>query len=116
MSKNKITGKVLVIQLGRNETQFVLTDNDSNVLYGDTVPTPAGAVEDGMIWNADAVQGMLKSALKAPELRGVRQAVFVLCTSQVISETITTPDLPAKKLEKLLEANMDMYFPVDVEE
>ncbi|MBQ2927877.1 MAG: hypothetical protein IJD98_04815 [Oscillospiraceae bacterium] len=116
MSKNKITGKVLVIQLGRNESQFVLTDNDSHVLYGDTVPTPAGAVEDGMIWNAEAVQGMLKSALRTPELRGVRQAVFVLCTSQVISETITTPDLPANKLAKLLEANMDMYFPVDVAE
>jgi len=113
MSKNKISGKVLAIQLGSKETQIVLMGNHADILHSVSLATPAGAVEDGMIWNEDAVRDMLKEALKEPEFKHVRQVVFSLCTSQVISDTITTPDLPAAKLAKLIEANADMYFPVD---
>lgn len=117
MSKSKITGKTLVVQLGRKETQIVLVGNDAQILHGITVETPAGSVEDGMIWNPDELRDMLKTALKeTPQFKGVRQVVFALCTSQVITETVTTPDMPLAKLEKLLQANMDMYFPVDTKE
>lgn len=113
MSKIKISGKKLAIQLGRSTTQILLVSG-AEILHGITLETPAGAVEDGMIRNQDAVREMLKTALKAPEFKGVRNAVFTLCTSQVITETVTTPDLPTAKLDKLLQANVDMYFPVDV--
>ena len=116
MSKCKITGKVLSIQLGREETQIVLMGNGSEILHSASVPTPEGAVEDGVIQNADAVRSMLRTALNVPEFKRVRQAVFSLCTSQVITETVTTPDLPAAKLEKLLQSNVDMYFPVDMQD
>ena len=114
MSKCKITGKVLAIQLGRQETQLAVIDKSGQILHGETVATPAGAVEDGVIRNVDAVRQMLKDTLKQPGFKGVRQTVFALSTSQVISETVSLPELPEAKLEKLLLANMDMYFPVDV--
>ena len=113
MSKCKITGKKLVIQLGRTDTQIVAM-NGSTILYGKTYETPVGAVEDGMIRNQDAVRELLKGAMKEPEFKGIRQVVFTLCTSQAISEVVATPDLPASRLEKLLQANVDMYFPVDM--
>ena len=116
MSKCKITGKTLGIRLGRDETQIVLTGKGAEVLYTLSLETPAGAVEDGMILNQDAVRTMLRDALKAPEFKRCRQAVFVLSTSQVVTETTTTPVLPEAKLEKLLQANMDMYFPMDMKE
>lgn len=113
MSKRKVTGKLLVIQLGREETQIALMGAGSGIAFSSIVPTPAGAVEDGMIRNVDAVRGMLKDALNVPEYKKVRKAVFTLSTSQVISETITTPNLTGKKLEKVIQANIDEYFPVD---
>ena len=113
MSKCKVTGKKLVIQLGRTDTQIVAM-NGSTILYGKTYETPMGAVEDGMIRNQEAVRELLKGAMKEPEFKGIRQVVFTLCTSQVISEVVATPDLPASRLEKLLNANVDMYFPVDM--
>ena len=113
MSKCKITGKKLVIQLGRTDIQIVAM-NGSTILYGKTYETPVGAVEDGMIRNQEAVRELLKGAMKEPEFKGIRQVVFTLCTSQVISEVVATPDLPASRLEKLLQANVDMYFPVDM--
>lgn len=116
MSKRKLSGKALAIQLGWYETHIVLVDKNAEIQYGISVPTPTGAVEDGMIRDEEAVRQMLKEALATPEFKRVRQAVFCLVTSQVITETATTPDLPAGKLEKLIEANMDMYFPVDVQD
>lgn len=116
MSKLKISGKVLSIQLGRDETQIVLMGKGAEVLHSVVLPTPEGAVEDGMIRNEEAVRNLLKTALKAQEFRRVNQAVFVLGSSQVITETVTTPDLNEAKLEKLLEANVDRYFPVDMKD
>lgn len=114
MSKKLINGKILAIQLGRNETQLALIGKNSEILHGITVPTPMGAVEDGMIHNQEAITELLQQAMQTPEFKGVRQVVFSLCTSQVIMETTTTPDLPKAKLEKLIQANADMYFPVDI--
>lgn len=114
MSKCKITGKVLVIQLGRDETRIALMSSASEILHRVTLPTPAGAVEDGVIQNADAVHELLAGALAMPEFKGARKAVFSLCTSQVVTEQVTTPQIPAAKLEKLLQANVDMYFPMDM--
>ena len=117
MSKTvKITGKVLAIQLGREETQLALLQNGSEVLYSTVLATPMDAVEDGLIQKPEAIQNMLKDALREPELKHVHKAVFVLCTSQAITEKVTTPDLPAGKLEKLILANADMYFPLDVQD
>ena len=116
MSKSKISGKLLSIQLSRSEMQIVLVDKGSEILHSVCVPVPSGAVEDGVIRNVEAVTETLKAAVKTPELKRVHQAVFTLCTTQVITETVTTPELTGKKLEKLLRANMDMYFPVDVQD
>lgn len=114
MSKRKISNSKLVIQLGRDEALFALCDKGGQVLHVIALPTPEGAVDDGMIRNADAVHELIQSALTTPEFQGVHNAVFSLCTSQVITETVTTPDISKSKLEKLIIANMDMYFPVDM--
>ena len=116
MSKCKITGKVLVVQLGRDETRLALMGSGSEILHRSTLPTPVGAVDDGMILNADTVRDLLHTALAAPEYHGVHKVVFSLCTSQVIIEKITTPDIPAAKLDKLIQSNVDMYFPMDMKD
>lgn len=112
MTKSKNTGKLLYVQLGRDETRLALQGGpDAPCL---TLQTPAGAVGDGVIQNVDAVRAMLKSALQQPEFKACRKVVFSLCTSQVITEVVS--DIPAnvtgKNLEKLLQANVDTYFPV----
>ncbi|MBQ9844419.1 MAG: pilus assembly protein PilM [Oscillospiraceae bacterium] len=111
-----ITGKVLSVQLGREETRLVLLNDGAQILHAASMATPAGAVEDGMIRNPDAIREMLKGVRKDPAFQKVRKVVFALCTSQVITEVVTIPDLPKAKLGKLLKANADMYFPVDTQD
>lgn len=114
MSKKKLSGKRLVIQFGRYMTQIVLVNAKGHIQHAATVSTPLGAVEDGMIQDMDALRDALKEALRTPEFKRTYEVVFALSTSQVISETVVVPDMPAARLEKLLEANVDMYFPVDM--
>lgn len=114
MNISKNTGKVLYVQLSRDETRLTLMGGPDAPCA--ILPTPAGAVGDGVIQNVDAVRTMLKNALQQTEFKSCRRVVFSLCTSQVITETVTTPVLPANRLEKLLQANVDMYFPVDMAE
>ena len=64
---NKITGKVLAIQLGREEIQLVLLGKANEILYATTLPTPAGAVEDGMIRNMEALRAQLKALHEAAD-------------------------------------------------
>lgn len=116
MSKSLISGKVLAIQLGREQSRIALVGANGDVLHSTVVPTPAGAVEDGAIRNQEAVRKMLKAATTAKEFKNTRKAVFVMAASQVITETVTVSNLLEQKLEKLLTANADMYFPVDMKE
>lgn len=116
MSKQKISGKALVIQLSNDQIRIAKTTLGAAMpqLQGTFVANlPQGAVIDGVIHDFDAVQSMLHAALDTPELRRVKRVLFVLCTTQVISETTTMPHVPLSRLDKVLDANMDMYFPVD---
>lgn len=110
------SGKALYAQLSRDEMRLVMLGNGKEIVASHTVPVPAGAVVDGNIQDTEMIQGLLKKAVRRPEFKACRKIVFSLCTSQVITETVTTPDLPAKRIEKILLANVDMYFPVDMKE
>lgn len=116
MDNKRRSGRALVIQLGKENIRAAKVNLGSaapQLQATSTAATPAGAVEDGVIRDQEALQGALKNILSAPEFRGVRRVVFSLCTTQVISERVTIPAVPERRLDKLLEANMDMYFPVD---
>lgn len=114
MNNKKISGKVLYVQLSRDETRIAMLGgaNPPSLI----VPTPAGAVGDGIIQNPEVIRSLIKNALAQPEFKGCRRVVFSLCTSQVITETVTIPNMPAKRMEKLLQTNVDEYFPVDMSE
>jgi len=117
MSK-KLSGKGLVIQLSSDKIRIAKTNLGAampQLQASFVADLPEGAVEDGVIHNLEAVSLTLQQALTDPELRRIKRAVFVLCTTQVIAEQTTMPQVAVSKLDKMLEANMDMYFPVDTQ-
>lgn len=119
MENKRRSGRALVIQLGKESIRIAKTSlgaSSGQFQAAVSVPTPEGAVEDGVIRAPEALREALRAALAAPELRRVRRAVFSLCTTQVISERVTIPAVPERRLGKLLESNMDLYFPVDTSE
>lgn len=116
MNKKKLSGRALVIELGRDKTRVAaMTLGSAMPALGKTavIDTPAGAVDDGAILGMEPLREALRDVLRDPEFKKIRRVVFSLCSTQVISASATLPEVPAKQLQKLLESNMDMYFPVD---
>lgn len=119
MRNCKLTGKALVVQISQEETRIALMKlgaSNRKILDSVVVPTPENEVEDGFIHNVKNMRSVLMDVRKMKNFMQTRKVVFSLCTSQVISETVAIPDVPQKQLERLLMANMDVYFPVDREE
>lgn len=111
-----LSGKSLVIQLTRDNIRIAAMQlGDKPQLFGCTeMDTPRDAVEDGVIRDIDALAKLIKDAVHQPGFEGIRRVVFALCTTQVISERVSVPAARGEKLEKILAANMDIYFPVEV--
>lgn len=113
MSNKRTSDPTLVIRLDRDETRIALISLPV-IQHCTILPTPNGAVEDGMILHPELLRECLQTALAAPEFKGVHRVIFSLCSSQVISETVSVPEAFKNKLGKMLRTNMDLYFPVDV--
>lgn len=120
MSKKKLSGKALVVQITREEiriAQMRLGLAKPEIQASVIIPTPVGAVEDGEIRNLTALKDAMRPALEDPVFRRTRRTVFVLCSSRVISETTRLPaKQKGKRLEQVLQANMDEYFPVQTDD
>ena len=112
----KLSGTALVIQLTRDHIRIAKMQLGSRaqILYCTKLDTPAGAVDDGSIVDMAALTESLNAALAAPEFKGIRRVVFALCTTQAISEKVSVPSVIGQRLDKVMNANMDIYFPVTV--
>lgn len=75
---------------------------------------PRGTVEDGVIYRPDAVREALARLLAEDAFKKLHRVVFSVCSTQVISEDVSVPLMGERKLARLLAANTDVYFPVDV--
>lgn len=117
MSNRKLSGKALVVQITSEEIRVARAALGAAAmqLQDQTVlPTPAGAVEGGELLEPEALREVLAPVLKQRPFRRCRKVVFVLCSTQVISESVTVPAVKKRqRLGQMLEANMDMYFPVN---
>ena len=116
---NLMKGKALVIQIGDDETRvacLTLGAKVPQVLDSTVFATPEGAVQDGVIQNLEALRMQLSLEMDMhPEFRKARKAVFVLQSTQVISQSISVPQVKNKKrVEQLVQTNADLYFPVDI--
>lgn len=113
-----LSGKALVVQIGEFETRvagMTLGMKLPQVQETAVLETPAGAVADGTIKDLDALSGMLAQLRLESAFKKYRKVVFILSSTQVISHTALMPKMKnTKKLEQMIRANSDMYFPVDV--
>lgn len=120
MSNKKLSGKALVIQITREQTRVGLVrlgQTNPELQASVVLPTPDGAVEDGEIRNLTDMKDLLRPVLEDPVFRRVHRCVFVLCSSRVISSSAKLPaKQKGKRLDQVLRANMDEYFPIQTED
>lgn len=115
MRNIKLSGRALVVQITEREIRIAQMVLGSNTIQEQVIlPTPPNAVEDGQLVGLDALRDAMEPVLRQGLFRRCRKVVFSLCTTQVISETVTVPAVKKQqRLGQMLLANMDEYFPID---
>lgn len=115
MSKQKLSGRALVVQITEREIRIAQMTLGSDAISERVIlPTPPNAVEDGQLVGLDALRDAMEPVLRQWLFRRCRKVVFSLCSTQVISESVTVPAVKKQqRLGQMLLANMDEYFPID---
>lgn len=115
MSMQRLSGRSLVVQITEREIRIAQMTLGSDVISERVIlPTPPNAVEDGQLVGLDALRDAMEPVLRQGLFRRCRKVVFSLCSTQVISESVTVPAVKKQqRLGQMLLANMDEYFPID---
>ena len=116
MSKQTLNGRTLAVQITGEEIRIARAVRGGAGQLQDltVIPTPQGAVEDGELRDVDALRQAMEPVLKADPFRRCRRAALLVCSPQIISESVTVPAVRKRqRLGQMLRANMDMYFPVN---
>lgn len=115
MSKQRLSGRALVVQITEREIRIAQMTLGSDAISTQVIlPTPPNAVEDGQLVGLDALRDAMEPVLRQGLFRRCRKVVFSLCSTQVISESVTVPAVKKQqRLGQMLLANMDEYFPID---
>lgn len=115
MSNQKLSGRALVVQITEREIRIAQMTLGSDAISEQVIlPTPPNAVEDGQLVGLDALRDAMQPVLRQGLFRRCRKVVFSLCSTQVISESVTVPAVKKQqRLGQMLLANMDEYFPID---
>lgn len=115
MSKQRLSGRALVVQITEREIRIAQMTLGSDAISEQVIlPTPPNAVEDGQLVGLDALRDAMQPVLRQGLFRRCRKVVFSLCSTQVISERVTVPAVKKQqRLGQMLLANMDEYFPID---
>lgn len=115
MSKQRLSGRALVVQITEREIRIAQMTLGSDAISERVIlPTPPNAVEDGQLAGLDALRDAMEPVLRQGLFRRCRKVVFSLCSTQVISESVTVPAVKKQqRLGQMLLANMDEYFPID---
>ena len=115
MSKQRLSGRTLVVQITERDIRIAQMTLGSDAISERVIlPTPPNAVEDGQLVGLDALRDAMEPVLRQGLFRRCRKVVFSLCSTQVISESVTVPAVKKQqRLGQMLLANMDEYFPID---
>lgn len=110
--------KVLSIEIGQQVTKAVVVDylrKNPHVYNAFSFDTPPDTMEDGYLKNRDSIAQMLKSQIHE---NGVKEkdVVFSIASSKIASREIVIPYVAENKIDALINATAQDYFPVNMEE
>ena len=79
------------------------------------IPTPPGAVNDGVIEQVKEVGDVIREALKN-NMIATREVAFTIYSSRIATKEAVIPAVKDNKIAEIIAANSSEYFPVDMNE
>lgn len=111
-----MAGKVVSIEIGYSLTRIAEVDyktKNPKVYSAFTVPTPQGALDDGVLNVTDSLINFIRKGMRENGVRA-KNAVFTITSTKIASREVTIPMVKENKVGDVVAANMSEYFPVDL--
>src|SRR5665647_2685921 len=108
-----LTGKVLSLDIGNRNMHLVqgrTRGNTADLEICQQVPTPEGAIKDGVIADASALRDALRSLVKSSRTTADR-AIISIKSTNIINREITVPMVKPEELQQLVIFEMEQYVP-----
>lgn len=111
-----MNNRVLSIEISNSFTKICESDykvKKPKVYKVLTVETPEGVVVDGMLQPTQEYADHLVNALGTNGIH-TKRVIFTISSTRVASREVQIPNVKANKIEALVKANANDYFPVDL--
>lgn len=114
-----MASRVLTITIGNEVTRIcdaAYSAQKTIMVYSAiTIPTPAGAVEDGIIIDVGIMAKALQDALDENRIV-TKDVIFTIQSTKIANKEVLVPDLKEPKLGNYIKTNATDYFPVNIDE
>ncbi|MEE3392615.1 MAG: pilus assembly protein PilM [Lachnospiraceae bacterium] len=107
---------VLSIEIGEQVTKVAEIDykkKNPRVYKAITFATPEDIIEDGFIRDRDVLAVAFREQLSNAGIRE-KSVVFTIASTKIVSREVTIPNVKPNKIQGLLEATAQDYFPIDL--
>ncbi len=111
-----MAAKVVSIEIGYSLTRICEVDykaKSPKVYSAFTVPTPQGALDDGVLNVTDSMINFIRKGLRENGVRA-KNAVFTITSTKIANREVTIPMVKENKVGDVVRANLSEYFPVDL--
>uniref|UniRef100_UPI004057A781 pilus assembly protein PilM n=1 Tax=Acetatifactor sp. TaxID=1872090 RepID=UPI004057A781 len=111
-----MASRVLSIEINQVVTKVCEMEDKSKtpkVYKSFMVDTPEGVFADGTLDLDEGYVAMLKKAISLNKVKA-KKVIFSIASSRIASREVTIPYVKANKVEEVIEAKAEEYFPVDL--
>ncbi len=109
--------KILVLEIGDQLTKVCVTVKKGKATHIQSsfyFDTPTAAVSDGQVLSISSMGQTLMAQLRENGVTGVKNVMFVLSSSKIISREAVLPPVKDRQLTAIVRANAADYFPLDL--
>ncbi len=109
--------KMLVLEIGDRLTKVCVSvkkGKGTRILNSFYFDTPTAAVADGQVLSTASMVQALSQKCSENGVSGVKNVLFVLSSSKIISREAVFPPVKERQLTAIVRANAMDYFPIDI--
>lgn len=110
--------RVLSIEIGASSTQIVDADYKTRahkVYDAVRVRNPKDVIIDGIIQPSEEFAELIRSRLAEQKIR-TKNCIFTISSTRIASREVTIPNVKRNRIEGIVRANAQDYFPVDLDQ
>lgn len=111
-------GRVISVELGLVRTKLCEVDykrKSPHIYNSISFDTPEGSYQDGFIIDKEALVESIKANIEKAGMKSKR-LVFSLMSSKIANREVTIPLVKKERIQDVVMANVDQYFPMNVSE